>query len=184
MLARKNEMQAGYQSAAAITMERARLNQKRTLAIRRQDSAELAEIDVQLAALNARTGGQQRAQEQVVDVLAKVNARNRAANVEAVRKAELAEAERKRRDRKLAAQGIASGRGTPVPLDPSARLKTTVKLSHTASRAGTPSTPVLAATQSPGSRPITPLPYSRPQAQKGGFEAAVIDSIEVNLGDF
>ena len=60
-------------------------------------------------------------QDSHADMLAKVNERNRKANLEAVRKAELMEAERKRRERRAAMAGT----GTPVPSDPSARLKVT-----------------------------------------------------------
>lgn len=106
-------------------MERSRLNAARTLALRRNDFDEVAEIDAQLAALV--TPIKSRQSEEAADLLAKVNERNRKANMEAVRKAELAEAERKRRERKLAATG------TPVQVhDPSARLKTVPRLFNSA----------------------------------------------------
>lgn len=100
MLARKN---ANKQTTMSATLERSRLNQARTLAIRRQDYTELAAIDAQLAALtpvsSANGAGRD---EDATDILARVNERNRKANLEQVRKAEIAEAERKRRERKLA----------------------------------------------------------------------------------
>ena len=102
-------------------MERSRLNQARTIAQRRNDWNEVAEIDAKIAEEAARTSEQEppRAND-VQDLLAKVNERNRKANMEAVRKAEMVELERKKKERKLLAQN--GGRSTPV--DPSARLKT------------------------------------------------------------
>jgi RNA polymerase-associated protein RTF1 len=185
MLARKNQL-ANKHSAASITMEKARLTQARTLAMRRHDSAELAELDAKLAELAELAP---KAHEDADDMLTKVNERNRKANVEAVRQAELREAERKRRERKLALQG-GSGAGTPGGLvDPSARLKTVPRLFNTASpRPGTPTTPVLAPTKTVGgaaARPISPLPLPAEKTKGGGsFEASIIDSIEVNLVDF
>lgn len=117
MLARKNQLQAATKPTGLSTMERSRINQARTLALRRNDYAEVAEIDAKLAELGANESPNKNRSE-TVDMLAKVNERNRKANLDAVRKAELAETERKKRDRKLAASG-----GTPTPHDPSARLK-------------------------------------------------------------
>lgn len=125
ILARKNNLQAGKPSAQFATMERSRLNQARTLALRRQDYTEVEVIDQQLAELPVAASRE----EDISDRLAKVNERNRKANLEAVRKAELQEAERKRRERK-AARAV----GTPTPQDPSARLKTIPKLFNSISR--------------------------------------------------
>ena len=100
-------------------MERSRLNQARTLAQRRNDWNEVAEIDAKLAEESARTSEKKEQPPKtnnVQDLLAKVNERNRKANMEAVRKAEMAEMERKKKGRKLLAQS--------TPVDPSARLKT------------------------------------------------------------
>lgn len=97
--------------------------QAKTLAIRRQDYAEVTEIEAKLAELPAiPTPARSGVEESLSDKLAKVNERNRKANLEAVRKAELMEAERKRRERKLNASG------TATPADPSARLKTVPRL--------------------------------------------------------
>ncbi|KZP21278.1 plus-3-domain-containing protein [Athelia psychrophila] len=110
MLARKNDMQAGSHSQQYYTMQRSRLTQARTLALRRQDYVELATIDAQLAELPAAPVARE---EDSSDVLTKVNERNRKANMDAIRKAEIQEAERKRRERKLQAASRASS--TPVP---------------------------------------------------------------------
>lgn len=118
MLIRKNQLM-GNKNAGLSTLERSSLNQKRTLAFRRHDFAEVAEIDAKLAEDAANTSEQPaRKHDTHADMLTKVNERNRKANLEAVRKAELMESERKRRERRLGQSG-----GTPAPIDPSARLK-------------------------------------------------------------
>ncbi|KAF8874836.1 hypothetical protein BD779DRAFT_1565326 [Infundibulicybe gibba] len=183
ILDRKNQLQA-HKPQGLSTLERSRLNQARTLAQRRHDYAEVAEIDAQLAVYNATGSNDRRnGRQEDVDMLAKVNERNRKANLEAVRKAELMEADRKRRERKLAAAG-----GAVAPQDPSARLKIMPRLFNAAtpsSRPGTPSgvgTPPLHVQPAAGSRPVSPLPPSKSGSKT--FEAAIIDSIEVDLGDF
>ncbi len=132
MLARKNQFQSHKQTNTSLTMEKSRLNQARTLALRRNDLTELAEVDKQLAVLNADLAERNRDKDEnrKDDVLTKVNERNRKANMEAVRNAELREAERKRRERKLLAAG-GSGTATPTMgsnFDPSARLRTIPKV--------------------------------------------------------
>lgn len=95
-------------------MERSRLKQQRTIASRRQDYAEVAVLDAQLLEFG-KLYGEERADtpsKNDNDMLAKLTAKNRKANQDAVRKAEIAAA----KERKLAKQnGIQ---------DPSARLKT------------------------------------------------------------
>lgn len=130
MLDRKNLIQTGKHSAQSATIERSRLIQARTLASRRQDYEELAEINQKLAELPAAVPIRD---EEISDKLAKVNERNRKANLEAVRKSEILEAERKRRERTMAQQR-ASGTATPTHHDPSARLKTVPKLFNNVSR--------------------------------------------------
>lgn len=183
LLARKNMMGSlskTQQTSTSITMERSRLVSQRTLATRRQDWAEVKLIDEKLTEL-AATAPVRVSNETRQDILAKVNERNRKANLEAVRKAETAEAERKRRERKL----LAAGGGTPrssTPADPAARLKANLL----SSRPGTPSTPFLQAdTSTP--RSISPLPPDgSPKAPEaaGSFEASVMQSVEIDLGDF
>jgi RNA polymerase-associated protein RTF1 len=126
MLARKSQLQNSSKPTVMTTMERSRLNQARTLAQRRNDWREVAEINAKLeeaartsaeeAARMSTSGKGQSPKTNNEDVLAKVNERNRKANMEAVRKAEMAEIERKKKGRKLLAQS--------TPVDPSARLKT------------------------------------------------------------
>lgn len=132
MLARKSQLQSS-KPAGMVTLERSRLTQARTLAQRRYDFIEVAEIDAQLAELAATSSDRASNPQGDDDMLAKVNERNRRANMEAVRKAEIAEADRKRRERKLAA---AAG-GTIAPVDPSARLKTVPRLFNSATPSAT-----------------------------------------------
>ncbi|GLB39999.1 putative plus-3-domain-containing protein [Lyophyllum shimeji] len=156
MLARKSQLN-NLKPTGLTTLERSRLMQARTLAERRHDFAEVAEIDAKLAELGAPTQSERR--DETADMLARVNERNRRANMEAVRKAELAEAERKRRERKLAAAG---GTGRLTPVDPSARLKTKPRLFDVATPTTRPGTPNLAGTPvaqaKDASRPVSPLP--------------------------
>jgi RNA polymerase-associated protein RTF1 len=128
MLARKSLLRAGELNTAQITMERSRLTQALTLAQRRQDQDDVQKLQVELANLApaAMHIEDRSSHTDLTDVLAKVNERNRKANLEAVRKAEMMEIERKRRERKLAASGLLQ------PLDPSARLKTVPRLFNSA----------------------------------------------------
>ena len=130
MVARKNQFNQQL-SAPAITMERSRLIQAKTLAARRQDYGEVADIDAKLKELPVIQITREEEAESLADKLAKVNERNRKANLEAVRKAELLEIERKRRERKLANAGAS---GVTTPSDPSARLKTIPRTFNDTSR--------------------------------------------------
>jgi len=97
--------------------------------MRRQEYDEVKKIDTQLEEANKTMSPVKH--DGTVDLLAKVNERNRKANAEAVRRAELVESERKRKERKLAAMN----RGTPTPpVDPSARLKTVPRTFNATSR--------------------------------------------------
>jgi RNA polymerase-associated protein RTF1 len=130
MLARKSQLRSN-KSAGMLTLERSRLMQARTLAQRRHDFKDVELIENQLTEL-AATLPPDHARDDDDDMLTRVNERNRRANMEAVRKAEIAEADRKRRERKLAATG-----STPTPVDPSARLKTVPRLFNSATPSAT-----------------------------------------------
>ena len=185
MLARKSQLQVISKPIGLTTMERSRLNQARTLAHRRNDWGEVAEIDAKLEEA-ARTSEKEQPSKtkDVQDLLAKVNERNRKANMEAVRKAEMAEIERKKKGRKLLAQN--------GPVDSSARLKTLPRTFNANTpvtrlvticcliynvdmdllRPGTPATPAAAPT------PLVPV------RKNSSFEASLIESVEIDLGDF
>ena len=101
-------------AGAALTLEKSRLHQERQLAVRRNDPADVERIDAQLAQLLGDSDHATRTTTNSDnEVIARVNERNRRANLEAVRKAEILEIERKRRERKLAA----SANGTATPPD-------------------------------------------------------------------
>ncbi|KAI0767480.1 plus-3-domain-containing protein [Fomes fomentarius] len=175
ILARKQAINASKQSPAFLTMERSRLQQARTLAIRRQDYTEVATIDTKLAEVNAALPARDRGQEGSSDILAKLNERNRKLNQEQVRKAERAEMERKRRERQLRA-----GTSTPTAAD---RLKAKMLGADANSRPGTPGVG--------GSTPRSVSPAGTPSADTQGttngarsFEASVLQSVEIDLGDF
>jgi RNA polymerase-associated protein RTF1 len=114
MLARK-QMMSNKQSAVSVRMEKSRLTQARTLALRRQDLVEVRSIDAQLTELNTANPDMERG-DTAADVMAMVNERNRKANLEATRKAEQIEAERRKRERKLAAVARASNSPAPSAL--------------------------------------------------------------------
>ncbi|TFK52972.1 plus-3-domain-containing protein [Heliocybe sulcata] len=190
MLARKNQLNANRPSAAALTMERSRLTQARTLALRRQDYNEVTEIDAQLKALAVTPDARQRDEGTQNDILAKVNERNRKANMDAVRKAEIAEAERKRRERKLALQSK-SGTSTPV-LGAKPRFVTYFCcILLLTSCQGTPLAVSSLASADPSSRDVSPLPPSAlagqeqaPGTKSKSFAAQVLNNIDIDLGDF
>ena len=121
MLRRKSQLQgdAVKPQANRVSLERARLTQERKIALRRNDKEEVAKLDIQLAELAVESPPIPSEPESSSALLAKVNERNRKANHEAIRRAELQEAERKRRERRL---------GTPNIVDPSARLRTVPRM--------------------------------------------------------
>ncbi|KAJ7443530.1 hypothetical protein FB451DRAFT_1413576 [Mycena latifolia] len=117
-----------------------------------------------------------RAAEAPEDCLARVNERNRKANLEAVCRVEVLEAEGKRRERKNRVDG------GPALVDLSARLRTAPQLfESTTPIPGTPNPATLGVALPPPKNGLLPSP-----AKTNGkvFEAAIIDSIEVDLGDF
>ena len=236
MLQRKRDINASAnKSLTSLTMERSRLQQARTLAIRRQDYAEVAQIDAKLAELQANAPAKSR-EESSTDVLAKLNERNRRLNQEQVRKAERAEMERRRRE-KLARAGSGTATPTTAPsgaaLDAAARLKAKMlgagssrsvvftflscylgvfvhewlvdelsgffcfrrlssdrcvslvrlSLAYVIHRPGTPGTPAVGS-----STPRSVSPAATGEAPKSNgnmsFEASLLQSVEIDLGDF
>lgn len=135
MVERKKQLSSNV-DAQTLRMARSKLNQQRSLALKRQDAKEVAELDEELAKVQAQIdyiGADDVVGTTMDEKLRKVNERNRKANVEAVRRAELAEAERKRKERELAAKaaaqgGAAAGAAIAMKYDPSARLKTVPRM--------------------------------------------------------
>ncbi|KAJ7121057.1 hypothetical protein C8R44DRAFT_787296 [Mycena epipterygia] len=187
MIARKKQLATPTGGPAPLGVaERSRLQAQRTLAQRRQDYAEVAVIDAQLAAASLLSSsgadGEKGRREDEDDPLARVNQRNRRANMEAVRRAEILDAERKRRERKLGTDAGANG-----VVDPSARLRTVPRLFESKTPTSRPGTPVVV----PPKTGTSPAPVAKAPANGNGngapaktFEAAIIESIEVDLGDF
>ncbi|KAG1719194.1 hypothetical protein EDB19DRAFT_1787098 [Suillus lakei] len=164
MLARKSQL-SNLPSGASLTLQRSSLMQAKTLAIRRQDFAEVAEIDAKLAELPR---GQFRRSAQGGNVGVRTE----------------------RRERKMNASGTATPADPSARLKTVPRL-----FNDTISRSGTPNingtgTPALQAHDTAGGRSISPLPplaLSDPRTgtkKDKSLEVSVIDMIEVDLGDF
>ncbi|KAH9972582.1 hypothetical protein BGW80DRAFT_1313604 [Lactifluus volemus] len=176
MLKRKSELQGetGKPQANWATLERARLMQARTLAMRRNDKAEVATLDAQLAELAVESAPvKSESTEEASVLLAKVNERNRKANLEAIRRAELQEAERKRRERRI---------GTPTVFDPSARLRTVPRMFASRSATPNPPAPDVSSASDP-QKTSSPSP-SKGSPGKGDFHSRILETIEIDLGDF
>ncbi|KAJ7165141.1 hypothetical protein C8R46DRAFT_1098266 [Mycena filopes] len=213
MIARKRQLLAAGATTSGLNVaERSRLTAERTLAMRRQDWDEVRRVEKLLgmapegsdsargtpgpegeggeAAKDGAVNGaapDRRAAEP--DRLAKVNERNRKANAEAIRKAELADAERKRRDRKMQKQQLAEGGVDMRILDPSARLRTVPRVWESAtpgSRPGTPNPATLGTGTATPLKGVSPAPTSKlaNAINAATFETKIIESIEVDLGDF
>ncbi|KAF8501300.1 hypothetical protein JB92DRAFT_3124151 [Gautieria morchelliformis] len=194
MIARKNALNPKNVAISQAFAARAQLTQQRNLALKRQDYKEAAQIDQELETLASvqeanGNGKRERGQDSHADLMARVNERNRKANLEAVRLAEAAQAARKRQERKAAAAGLAAGR--PVIFDVSARVKTVPRIHH--SRSGTPhGTPTLKTNDSVerSVSPLPPLPSSglsapaKTRPAQGSFEARMVESINIQLDDF
>ncbi|KAG2007226.1 hypothetical protein CC2G_014939 [Coprinopsis cinerea AmutBmut pab1-1] len=206
MLKRKKELQSS-KSSSELMLERSRLSQARSLALKRLDHKEAAELEDKIAALEAQINGPsggtasnspRKAADDRDEVLRRVNERNRRANVESVRRAELAESERRRKEREMAAKAaLTGGAGAAAAVatkhDPSARLRTMPRLFNAATPSSRPNTP--AANSNSG----TPVP--KPPPPPGGktddasmrpmtanttmaFEKKLLESIDIDLGDF
>jgi RNA polymerase-associated protein RTF1 len=136
VLLRKSQIQeranpSGKTNSARL-LEKTRISQMRNLAMKRNDRAEVAVLDKQLEELLATIAvspGSMEREPEVVDIMAKVNERNRKANQEAMRLAAQADSERKRKERQAALTGAGN-----VSLDPSARLRTVPRMFASRSR--------------------------------------------------
>ncbi|KAG5354497.1 RNA polymerase-associated protein [Yarrowia sp. B02] len=117
MVRRRSKLSAGRGANAVI--ERSVLENRRQIAEDQGDEDEVAKIDEQLAELEARNVPKPVSSQK--DKFAEVNARNRKANQESIRKAELVDLEARRK---------AAMSNSGVNADPFSRLKTTVKIFH------------------------------------------------------
>lgn len=117
MLARKAELNNNVaiisrtrQAKAAV--DRGNLVKQRQLAVARRDFEEVKMVDAQIVEIDKALSAQT-AKNEKEDKLAKVNERNRLANAEAVRRAEVEASERKRRAWKAKAAEM-SRTATPI----------------------------------------------------------------------
>ncbi|KAG9018124.1 hypothetical protein FRB90_012212 [Tulasnella sp. 427] len=155
MIARQKELKKNL-TAGELFAKKATLNTARMLALKRGERDEVARIDKELATLDSAWKNEPPANAagtRPEDALAKINERNRRANLESMRVAHLAEVKRKR---EAAAGGL---------VDLSARVKTVVKTRYD-SRAGTPTTPLnqppkALPTGATAATPPEPMPGSR-----------------------
>ncbi|KAH9928002.1 plus-3-domain-containing protein [Epithele typhae] len=171
MLARKQALDVGRTGATGNNFfERSRLQHARTLAIRRNDATEVAELDIKLAELAAKTPQREQEAEGSADKLTKLNERNRQLNLAQIRQAERAEAERKRQRSSAAV----------------ARLKAKKEAEASRSVLGnTPGTPAKEGTPATGSPSGTPARDAPPPRRNGmSFEASILQTVEIDLGDF
>ncbi|THH04540.1 hypothetical protein EW145_g5445 [Phellinidium pouzarii] len=176
IVARKLVMRNGPMSRTSATkaaLDRIQLVRARDLARRRKDYAESTELDAQIAAIDAATPQvMESAVNEKEDILSRVNERNRQANRDAVRSAEIAAAERKRKAWMARAAANRSREGTPGSL-------------NNATTVGTPksgSLPVL--DDAAGLRSVSPMPGQKAGLGKRTFESIVASSVDIDLGDF
>lgn len=102
MLARRAEVnKTSNSSRFSVTraaLERQKLTHARELAQRRRDFAESTELEKQIAALDVAQGSVAADEpDDREDISAKISERNRLANSETIRRAEIAEAERRKK---------------------------------------------------------------------------------------
>ena len=132
MIARKNALNPNNVAVSQAFAARAQLTQERNLALKRQDYKEAAQIEQEIEALanaqQATNGKRERGETTHADVMARVNERNRKANLDAVRRAEAEQAARKRQERRAVAAGAVAG--IPMIYDVSARVKTVPRIHH------------------------------------------------------
>lgn len=103
MLAKKQSLQAPVLSSLNLTLQKQRTAQAHRFALMRGDAAEVAELEQKLTQIEeviASSSNGVNDVETTQDVLAMVNERNRKANLEAVRRAEVETAEKKKKERK------------------------------------------------------------------------------------
>ena len=94
MLERKKAM-SSTPSIQTLRMDRSKLNQQRSLALKRQDAREVELLDAELAKVQAqmdRLGADEVVGDTMDEKLRRVNESNRKANLESVIKAEVLEA--------------------------------------------------------------------------------------------
>jgi hypothetical protein len=102
MIQRKKDIRKETMSHSTYILEKSRLQQLRNFAVKGGEHSEVITLDTQLAALDASISkllSPAPAPDDASERLAKVNERNRKANMTSIRKAEQAGSERKRKER-------------------------------------------------------------------------------------
>ncbi|KZT51898.1 plus-3-domain-containing protein [Calocera cornea HHB12733] len=170
MIARKHRI-TGKGNANEAYAEKSRIHQERALALARRDHGEVKRLD----ALIQQHGFSSPAPEGVLDNLAKVNERNRKANLDRIRKAEAAEAEERRRIgglRPPVVRKLHSTGNTPV-LGPQETSKDSIQ----------PLALDGGGLLTPGA--VTPSGGMSPSPKKAvRLESKLATSIDIDLGDF
>ncbi|KAK9471945.1 uncharacterized protein V1510DRAFT_347661, partial [Dipodascopsis tothii] len=110
---------------AHSVVRKTQLNQQRIIALGRGDDADVAALDAQIAAIDERSTAL--ASDTPLDRLAKVNSRNRRANQDEIRKAEIRANESRRRAMMAQTSDVTS--------DPFSRLRTNIKMYYDTSAA-------------------------------------------------
>ncbi|KZO90106.1 plus-3-domain-containing protein [Calocera viscosa TUFC12733] len=171
MIARKHRI-SGKGNANQAYAEKSRLHQERALALARRDQEEVKRLD----ALIQSQGASSPAPNNIQDSLAKVNERNRKANLDRIRKAEAAEAEERRRLgglRPPVVRKLHSTGNTPVlgPQDISKEIIQPLALDG-------------GGLLTPGA--VTPSGGMSPSPKKAAprLESKLATSIDLDLGDF
>ncbi|KAG8927066.1 hypothetical protein FRC02_008513 [Tulasnella sp. 418] len=151
-----------------VYFEKARLNQARVMASKQGDHAEVDRLTAAIAELDGK--GNKSDEQTKLEAVARVNERNRRANMEGVRKAEIETAARRKKEAMA---------GAPVKVDLSARVRTIPKIRHD-SRPGTPSqsNQQSAPQPPPTSEAIPAAPTSRSTVDK------IAASVVLDLDDF
>jgi len=174
MIARKNRI-SGKGNLNQAYAEKSRLHQERALAVARHDHAEVTRLDEIIRAQEASSP----APINIQDNLAKVNERNRKANLERIRKAEAAEAEERRRQGGLRPPVVrklhSSSTGNTPVLGPQDASKDNIQ-------------PLVldgGGLLTPGGATPTGSPSPSPKKQAAPrLESKLATSIDLDLGDF
>ncbi|KAI0034796.1 hypothetical protein K488DRAFT_77018 [Vararia minispora EC-137] len=191
MLQRKQSILGGTMSHNAFIIKKSGLQQLRNMALKRNDRKEVMTLDAEIATLGASTpksASPAPDQDEVSARLAKVNERNRKANLAAVRKLEQAEAERKRKERekKLTGNSLSTSVNTK-----GSRFVYRGSLLFAgglmqACRTGTSLADSLTGTALNGldvvAQTVSPLPPSNTRPKD--FSARILETIDIDLGDF
>jgi len=181
IITRKNQLQQNKPNLTQLISEKSRLHQARALAAGRQEFDEVANINAQIQELEASYPELSGDKDKEEDRFARVNERNRKANIEAMRIA--SETEKKRRKMIGFGDSAASSRDRTPTVDLSARVKTMPRLRHEASRPDTPVGGTPAPKPQNPTEIVSAFTTTHVSSAKTGVDL-VATSMEIDLGDF